>query len=113
MRKIFFSLLTITFALSVQAQKSIEKSVIEVDGVCGMCKARIEKTSFKIKGVKSASWSTDTHQLTLIYDTSKASLDSIQKQIARVGHNTPLFKAPDEAYEALPMCCKYKTVEDH
>src|SRR5210317_955353 len=103
MRKIFFSLLTITFALSVQAQKSIEKSVIEVDGVCGMCKARIEKTSFKIKGVKSASWSTDTHQLTLIYDTSKASLDSIQKQIARVGHNTPLFKAPDEAYEALPM----------
>lgn len=113
MRKIFFSLLTITFALSVQAQKSIEKSIIEVDGVCGMCKARIEKTSFKIKGVKSASWSTDTHQLTLIYDTSKASLDSIQKQIARVGHNTPLFKAPDEAYEALPMCCKYKTVEDH
>lgn len=113
MRKIFFSLLTITFALSVQAQKSIEKSVIEVDGVCGMCKARIEKTSLKIKGVKSASWSTDTHQLTLIYDTSKASLDSIQKQIARVGHNTPLFKAPDEAYEALPMCCKYKTVEDH
>jgi mercuric ion binding protein len=113
MRKIFFSLLTITFALSVQAQKFIEKSVIEVDGVCGMCKARIEKTSFKIKGVKSASWSTDTHQLTLIYDTSKASLDSIQKQIARVGHNTPLFKAPDEAYEALPMCCKYKTVEDH
>ena len=113
MRKIFFSLLTITFALSVQSQKSIEKSVIEVDGVCGMCKARIEKTSFKIKGVKSASWSTDTHQLTLIYDTSKASLDSIQKQIARVGHNTPLFKAPDEAYEALPMCCKYKTVEDH
>jgi mercuric ion binding protein len=113
MRKIFFSLLTITFALSVQAQKSIEKSVIEVDGVCGMCKARIEKTSFKIKGVKSASWSTDTHQLTLIYDTSKASLDSIQKKIALVGHNTPLFKAPDEAYEALPMCCKYKTVEDH
>ena len=113
MRKIFFSLLTITFALNVQAQKSIEKSVIEVDGVCGMCKARIEKTSFKIKGVKSASWSTDSHQLTLIYDTSKASLDSIQKQIALVGHNTPLFKAPDEAYEALPMCCKYKTVEDH
>jgi cation transport ATPase len=91
----------------------LKKSIIEVDGVCGMCKARIEKTSLKIKGVKSASWSTDTHQLTLIYDTSKASLDSIQKQIARVGHNTPLFKAPDEAYEALPMCCKYKTVEDH
>jgi cation transport ATPase len=113
MKKIVLSLLAFSFGLTLQAQKSIEKSVIEVDGVCGMCKARIEKTSYKIKGVKSASWSTDTHQLTLIYDTSKASLDSIQKKIALVGHNTPLFKAPEEAYEALPMCCKYKTVEDH
>ena len=47
MKKFVLSVLAFSFAFTLQAQKSIEKSVIEVDGVCGMCKARIEKTSFQ------------------------------------------------------------------
>jgi len=78
-----------------------------------VCVRHVLKVSFKNKGVKSASWSIDTHELTLIFDASKVSLDSIQSSIARVGHNTPLFKATEEAYESLPMCCKYRSVEPH
>jgi len=113
MKKSITFLIASLFTMTLYSQKSIEKQTIEVDGVCGMCKTRIEKVSFKNKGVKSASWSIDTHELTLIFDASKVSLDSIQSSIARVGHNTPLFKAIEEAYESLPMCCKYRSVEPH
>lgn len=108
---VVFALLLLPVGLT--AQKKIEKVVIEVDGVCSMCKARIEKASFSEKGVKSATWNVENHQLTLIFDASKTSVDSIQKQVSLAGHNTPLFKAPEEAYENLPMCCKYRTVSDH
>jgi len=113
MKKSITVLIALLCTMTIYSQKSIERQTIEVDGVCGMCQARIEKVSFKNKGVKSASWSIDTHELTLIFDASKISLDSIQSSIAKAGHNTPLFKATEEAYESLPMCCKYRTVEPH
>lgn len=100
----------------VQAQNKNAKASLEVDGVCGMCKVRIESNAIKAVGVKSAVWNMETHQLSLIYNEKKTSLDAIQKVIANAGHDTPAYKAPDEAYEAIDMCCKYrdpKVVEDH
>ena len=113
MKKFLVVFALLLLPVGVNAQKKIEKVAVEVDGVCSMCKARIEKASFSEKGVKSASWSVEDHQLTLIYDASKTSIDSIQKKVSLAGHNTPLFKAPEEAYQSLPMCCKYRTVSDH
>ena len=93
------------------AQNKNAKTSIEVDGVCMMCKNRIEKACLKTKGVKSAVWNVDTHNLNLIYDERKVDLDTIKAKIAEAGHDTKDLKATDEAYEGLHPCCKYRDEE--
>jgi copper chaperone CopZ len=110
---LIFALLvtTVTFAQNKNAKASIE-----VDGVCGMCKERIEKAAIRTKGVKSAVWNVDTHELKLIYDERKTDLKTISKKIAEVGHDTKEIKATDEAYKSVHPCCKYRdkeVVDDH
>ena len=79
-----------------------------MDGVCLMCKDRIEKASIKTKGVKSAVWDVYSHELSLIYDERKTDLKTIQNGIAAVGHDTPDMIATDEAYATVHPCCKYR-----
>lgn len=98
------------------AQNKNAKASVEVDGVCMMCKERIEKACFKTKGVKSADWNVQTHELKLIYDERKTDLKTIQQNIAAVGHDTKEFKATDEAYNSVNPCCLYRdqqVVDDH
>lgn len=90
------------------AQNKNAKASLEVDGVCKMCKERIEKASIKTKGVKSAVWNVETHELKLIFDERKTSLDAIRKNIVAVGHDTKELKATDEAYNSVHPCCKYR-----
>ncbi|WP_027124438.1 heavy-metal-associated domain-containing protein [Gelidibacter mesophilus] len=102
---------TLTFAQNKNA-----KATIEVDGVCNMCKERIEKAAIKAKGVKIANWDVNTHELKLIFDERKTSLKAIQQSIAEVGHDTKEIKATDEAYQSLHTCCYYRDEavrEDH
>ena len=91
--------------VSVFAANKTEK--IEVKGNCGMCESRIEKAVNAIKGVISADWDQETKFLEVTYDDSKTNSDKIQSAIAKVGHDTPLYKAKDEVYNKLPGCCKY------
>ena len=63
------------------AQNKNAKATIEVDGVCLMCKTRIEKASIKTKGVKLANWDVKTHELKLIFDERKTSLKKIKESI--------------------------------
>jgi len=93
------------------AQNKNAKATIEVDGVCMMCKTRIEKACLKTKGVKSAVWNVETHNLSLIYDERKVNLETINSKIASVGHDTKTLKATDKAYDALHPCCKYRDEE--
>lgn len=98
------------------AQNKNAKATIEVDGVCGMCKERIEKASIKAKGVKSAIWNVETHQLDLIYNEGKTDLTKIQQSIADAGHDTQEIKAEAEVYDQLDPCCKYRDqqiIDDH
>jgi len=104
----FLTLLAVFFLTLGVAQDKNAKASIEVDGVCGMCKERIEKAAIRTKGVKSAVWSVETHELRLIYDGRKTNLDSISKKIASVGHDTKLYTASDEAYNGIHACCKYR-----
>ena len=94
---------TVTFAQNKNARTSLE-----VDGVCGMCKERIEKASIKTKGVKSAIWDVQTHELKLIYNEKKTNLDAIKENILAVGHDVEELKATDEAYNSVHPCCKYR-----
>ncbi len=110
MKKIILIALIFTpfLGFTQKAKKDIQTTNFEVNGVCEMCKARIEKTVFKIKGVKSVSWDIASHQLSLIYDASKTPLINIHNEIAAVGHDTDLARATDEVYNSLYMCCKYE-----
>lgn len=116
MKKLILLSIALISTMAVNGQNTAAKATFEVDGVCGMCKVRIEKAAIKTKGVKTANWDVGSHQLSLIYNEKKTDLKTIQQNIANVGHDTPLFKATDEAYESIDMCCKYRdeqVVKDH
>ena len=116
MKTIFLSLTLLCITTISFAQNKNAKASIEVDGVCMMCKNRIEKASLKTKGVKSAVWNVKSHELKLIFDENKTNLATIQNNIAAVGHDTQKLKATDEAYDSVHSCCKYREdaiVEEH
>lgn len=98
---IFFCFLT----LKVNAQ--LDTLSIVVDGVCGMCQHRIEKTAFNTKGVKDAFWDETTHALVVAVESSKFEEKNLHTNLAAVGHSTNKVEAIKSAYDALPDCCKY------
>ena len=93
------------------AQNKNARASLEVDGVCLMCKERIEKACITTKGVKSAVWNVETHELKLIYDDRKTDLKTIQENILAVGHDNEELVATDEAYNSVHACCKYRDEE--
>lgn len=82
--------------------------MLTVQGLCEMCKDRIEKAAKSVSGVTSASWDVKTKQLHLNFDPSKTTVDAVAKVIAKAGHDTDKFKADQATYDALPACCKYR-----
>ncbi len=113
--KLFLAaVLAVTFSATSFAQmkdhskmSTPKTEVIKVSGNCESCKARIEKAA-KVEGVSKADWNQKTKMLTFTYDPSKVRSVDIQKKIADVGHDTPLFRAEAKVYNALPSCCKYR-----
>ena len=101
-------------ATNAQSDKSertirINTQIIKVNGVCDMCKKRIENAALSVDGVKSATWDEGTKILILKYDLfKKEAVDNVQKKIASVGHDNEKYKADDKAYTALPDCCHYR-----
>jgi len=109
-------LIVMLIGMTAFSQNKNARATMEVDGVCNMCKERIEKTCIKTKGVKSAVWNVDTHELVLFYDENKTDLNTIENNIASVGHDTKNVIATDEAYNSVHNCCRYReesVVEDH
>ncbi len=95
-------------ATTTFAQNKNAKATMEVDGICMMCKTRIEKASLNTKGVKSAVWDVKTHELKLIYDARKTNLKTIESKVLEAGHDTKNAKATDEAYATVHPCCRYR-----
>ena len=113
-------LIGLLFAFSSQLISQTNSETIFVNGVCGMCEKRIESNCLNIKGVKMADWNRENGTLKIVFNEKKISLDAISKSIASIGHDTKLITpddhsgwitAPDEVYEKLPMCCKYRDEE--
>lgn len=96
-------------ASMVFAQAKTEK--FEVKGNCSMCKARIEKAAKSVDGVTKAEWELKTKILEVSFDESKTTANKVQQAIAKAGHDTPAYKAPDDIYKALHGCCKYDRTE--
>lgn len=106
----------IFFGISANAQKKNAKHTIEVDGICGMCKKRIEKAALNSKGVKFAKWDIPSKQLTVIIDERKTNMKTVAQNLADAGHDSKEIKASLEAYDNLHPCCKYRDdeiIKDH
>ncbi|OYU85322.1 MAG: metal transporter [Flavobacterium sp. BFFFF2] len=80
----------------------------EVKGNCEMCKKRIEKAAYQVKGVKMAVWNIDTHQLDVIINETKTTLQQVKEAIAKVGHDSDTAKSTQEVYDHLHGCCQYE-----
>lgn len=81
-------------------------STFKVWGNCEMCKKTIE-ASLQVEGVTKADWNVDTKIITVVYDSSKITLDQIQNNIASVGYDNDKYKGSDKAYSELAGCCQY------
>ena len=104
-------LLMTFFAFSAQGQESKNKNAkytTEVNGNCEQCQKRIQKAAYSVPGVKSASWSVETHQLSVIINEEKCSLIDVKKAVAKVGHDTDSVKSSKEDYDKLHSCCQYE-----
>ncbi|MDP1622213.1 MAG: efflux RND transporter periplasmic adaptor subunit [Bacteroidales bacterium] len=92
----------------MEDNKMIKHEMFAVSGNCEMCKDRIEKAAKSVKGVRSASWDVKTKKIHIEFDPRKSDLQTIQKAIAKAGHDNGKFKADDKTYESLPECCHYR-----
>lgn len=116
MKKLIAILVFLFVGIHANAQDKLNKNKkveIEVNGSCDMCKKRIEKAAYSVKGVKSATWHADHQDLHLIIDETKCKVLDVEKAIAKVGHDTQDVKASDAEYDKIHGCCKYRTDETH
>ncbi len=95
------------FSSGAPDEPNIVEATFRASGNCSQCKARIEK-ALKIKEVKYTKWEKKSALVTVAFSSASISLDSLQHRVAAVGHDTETFKAPDDAYSALPPCCLYR-----
>lgn len=84
----------------------IEK--LTVEGLCDMCRERIESTAKGVEGVVSAKWDSETKILVVKFSPDKTDLQAISKAVAIAGHDTKYHKTAKATYDNLPGCCKYR-----
>lgn len=105
---LMLAVLGVAFTSTAQEKKNKNAKVdVEVKGNCDMCKKRIEKAAFGVKGVKSADWHSDDQTLHLIIDENKTTALKVQESVAKAGHDTKDVKATKDNYENLHGCCQY------
>jgi Cu(I)/Ag(I) efflux system membrane fusion protein len=92
----------------ISAPSSGEQATFTVQGLCEMCKERIENAARKVNGVIFASWDMATRQLQLSYDPRRTSPAAVAQALAQAGHDTDTYQAAAATYNALPDCCKYR-----
>lgn len=111
MKNLILAVVVVFAGFSIQAQEKLNKNakyVIEVNGNCEQCQSRIQKAAYSVSGVKSANWSIETHELSLILNEEKTTILAVKTAIAKVGHDTDEVKAIVESYDKLPGCCQYE-----
>lgn len=113
-KNLFLGVMLLMVTLSAQAQEKKNKNAkysITVNGNCEQCQRRIQKAAFSVNGVKTASWSIETHKLDLTLNEEKTSIAAVKKAIAKVGHDTEGVKATQEDYDNLHSCCQYDRLD--
>ena len=106
MSLLILSILLIAASISFAQDSKVVNKEFKVEGNCNQCKTRIEK-AVKIDEVKYAKWNKSTKILKVAFENT-ITVDSLQRRIAEVGHDTEKFKAMNETYSELPSCCLYR-----
>jgi hypothetical protein len=108
MKKIylFVAAFLLTAATAFSQQTEVIETNFKVFGNCNLCKERIEK-SVKIEEVKYSKWNKNTKMMKVIFQPT-ITIDSLQQRIINAGHDTEKFKAQNEVYKKLPLCCLYR-----
>ena len=78
-----------------------------VNGKCEMCEKSIEMAALSLEGVSKADWNKETKEIEVKVNEATTSLRKVHEAIAKVGYDTQIVKATDDAYNELPACCKY------
>lgn len=108
MKKITYTLIAaVLITLSGTAQSKITKIVLEVDGLCGMCKERIENAAY-LTGVKQVNWDKATHELDVVFRNDKVSEEQIIASINSAGHDVKGSLASAEQYKQIHGCCRFR-----
>ena len=95
-----------TSGSGISQSDKIKKIKFQVNGVCEMCKNRIE-TALDIKGIRLADWNIKTKFCRIKFNSEVISENKIHQLIAKLGHDTSKCKATDEDYNNLYYCCHY------
>lgn len=82
-------------------------ATFKIWGNCETCKETIE-SSLKVKGIAKADWNVDSKMMNVSFDSTKITLDQIEKTVAAVGYDNDKYKGDDNAYKGLPECCQYE-----
>lgn len=110
MKVLFLSILIGFITIQTKAQtipnKKIDEVKIITSAQCEMCKERIEKALYKVKGVISATLDLQTKAATVVYRPHKTNVDALRKAINLAGYDADDSPADIQAYEKLPDCCK-------
>ena len=104
-------LIAATLLIAAAANAKVVEKTFNVRGHCGMCKNRIETVAKGFDGVQAASYDLEGQSLKLTYDSRKAKPNKILKAIAAIGYDAGKYTAPQEAYDRLEACCKYREIE--
>ncbi|MCK9398464.1 MAG: heavy-metal-associated domain-containing protein [Bacteroidales bacterium] len=104
-KMVSFGCLFLLGTMTLFAQSKTEE--FKVYGNCGMCEKRIETAAKSVKGVAAADWNKETKMIDVSYDSTKTDVDKINITIAKVGHDTDMYRADDKVYDELPGCCHY------
>ncbi len=104
-------LLLFIFGLTSPADahgRNTEEVEFAVLGNCGMCKDRIERAAYTVRGVRSADWNQQTQKLTLVFRTDRTDQETVERAIAKAGHDTENFITDEETHANLHHCCIYE-----
>lgn len=99
------------FPANAQDEASGEKpgeSSFRVLGNCGMCKDRIERAAYSVRGVRSAVWDQKAQKLKVHFRPERTNMEEIERAVAKVGHDTENFLTHDEIHANLHSCCIYE-----
>jgi len=97
-----------TSGAEAKISPSVSHAEFRVEGLCEMCKERIETTAKSVHGVEAAEWNMESKMLHISFEKSHTEIEDVKKAIADAGHDNDKYRAPDSTYNSLPECCLYR-----